>query len=396
MEQTARPPLWTREFMELFLSNFFLFVSFQMLTPTLPAYVQQAGGSDFTVGLSIAMFTVTALFIRPFAGKALDSLERKQVLLVGLGIFILSVMGYYWFCSVAVILLLRAIHGIGWGITTTTYGTLVSDIIPAERRGEGMGYYGLSSNLAMAMAPFVGLWVMADYGFGWLFSISAGMAVFALIIAQFLVYSKPMTAPPQTGGILKRLLEEKALFPSLLVLLLGMTYGGVVTFITLFGREVQIENVGWFFVSFSLMVMLVRPVGGKVFDRKGHPWVLVPGAVFCLSGILLLSVATGNGSLVAAAVCYGAGFGAVQPALMAWTIQRVPVYRRGAANGTFFSAFDLGIGIGAMLLGAVAEVVGYAAMYRISSVALLLFMVIYGVYLLKNKSQQINEGSTDS
>lgn len=390
------PPLWTRAFIEIFLSNFFLFVSFQMLTPTLPAYVQEAGGNDFTVGLSIGMFTITALLIRPFAGKALDSMDRRKILIFGLVVFILSVAGYYWFSTVALILLLRTVHGIGWGITTTAYGTLASDIIPAERRGEGMGYYGLSTNLAMAMAPFFGLWVMAKYGFGLLFFFSALMVAAALVISQFINCAQPAPSSRQPEGLLKKLVEKKAMFPSLLVMLLGVTYGGIVTFITLFGRETHIENVGWFFVSFSIMVMVVRPLGGKLFDRKGHLWVLIPGVLACLAGLILLSYTNSNVSLIIAAIFYGIGFGGAQPALMAWTIQRVPVYRRGAANGTFFSAFDLGIGVGSMLLGAVAELTGYAVMYRFSAIALLLFMAIYGIYVIQKKEYETDEVQQDS
>ncbi|WP_312111514.1 MFS transporter [Brevibacillus reuszeri] len=120
--------------------------------------------------LVISLFTVSALLVRPFTGKALDTIGRKPVLLLGLAIFLLAVSGYYWMVSVALVLAIRFIHGIGWGIVTTTYGTIASDIIPPERSGEGMGYFGMFSNLAMAFGPFVGLWVSQNWGYGWLFA----------------------------------------------------------------------------------------------------------------------------------------------------------------------------------------------------------------------------------
>ncbi|TCP57606.1 putative MFS family arabinose efflux permease [Tumebacillus sp. BK434] len=381
------PPLWTKDFFATAVSNLFLFLGFQMLIPTLPVYVSSMGGDETQIGLVIGIFTISALLIRPFAGQWLDTMGRRKILLAGLLIYILSVIGYAFAAAVTLVLLLRVVHGLGWGMTTTSYGTIVADIIPPKRRGEGMGYYGLSGNLAMALAPLLGIWVMEEYGFGWVFGISTGLAVLALLLTQLITIAPPVKreaagkAPAKKEG----LFERKAFFPSFLVLFLAISYGGIVSFITLFAQEAGIANVGWFFLANAAMVMLVRPFSGVLFDRKGHQWVLLPGAVFTAAGLLLLSYTHSVAMLIAAAVCYGIGFGAIQPSLQAWTINRVPPHRRGAANGTYFSAFDLGIGAGAMLLGAVAKVTSYALMYRLSVLLVVGYVLAYVVYMLRER-----------
>lgn len=389
-------PLWTKEFVILALSNFMLFVAFQMLIPTLPVYITDKGGDQLAVGLVVSLFTVSALLVRPFTGKALDSMGRQPVLLGGLAIFLLAVSGYYWMASVALVLALRFVHGIGWGIVTTTYGTIVSDIIPGERRGEGMGYFGMFANLAMALGPLIGLWVSQTWGYGWLFGISGALTALAMVLSRLVKIKGPIGSTQANAGGLSGLFEKKAMFPSLLNLLIGVIYGGIVSFITLFGKEVGIANVGLYFLFNAISLMLIRPFSGKLFDRKGPVWVLLPGGIIIGAGLITLSYSTTEIGLIAAAILFGIGAGAVQPSLQAWTIQRVEPSRRGAATGTFFSAFDLGIGGGAMLLGAVAKETGFALMYRYSLVVLVLYLLIYVIYMIRQSKKATSSPETVS
>ncbi|MEI7025351.1 MFS transporter [Paenibacillus sp. y28] len=386
-----KAPLWTSRFILLTLSNTLLFFGFQMLLPTLPVFVSEHGGSSTEVGLVIGVLTLAAILIRPFSGMALDSLGRRLILNIGLLITLLAMGGFYAAASVGFVLLLRFVHGIGWGISTTTFGVIASDMIPDHRRGEGMGYFGLGTTLAMALGPFLGLELLKAYGFGPLFLCVFGSTLLSFVCVQFAAGSEPARAAiaglrqEPAASLGSRLVDRQALFPSLLVLLLGVTYGGIVGFITLFGREAGLASIGWFFLINALSVFLVRPISGKLFDQKGHVWVLLPGALFSIIGLLLLSLTASQGMLIAAAFLYGIGLGAIQPSIQAWIINRTPPSRRGAANATYFSAFDLGIGGGGMLLGIVAEQTSYALMYRYSIFFMLVFVVIYGVYILKGK-----------
>lgn len=390
-EKENKTPLWTKDFTLTTLSNFFLFFSFQMLIPTLPAYTEKAGGDAFDVGWVIGIFTIAALLTRPFAGKALDTISRRTVLLIGLWIFLLALFSYNFAVSVMLILAIRFIQGIGWGITTTSFGTIISDIIPPKRRGEGMGYYGLSSTLAMATAPMIGIKIMYDKGFTELFIFGTILVLITIIISHFIKYPKVDKAKIENREInIKDLFEKRALLPSILILLFSITYGGIVTFITLYGKEVNIENVGWFFTANALMILISRPIAGRIFDRKGPKWPLLFGGVSSAIGLILLSYTTNVYMLVLSAIFYGMGFGTVQSSLQAWNINRVTPDRRGAATGTYFSGFDLGIGTGSILLGFVSRATSYSTMYRISIMFIVAYILLYIFYLVKYKDNSEN------
>ncbi|MBL0385672.1 MFS transporter [Tumebacillus sp. ITR2] len=359
-----------------------------MLLPTLPSFVSQHGGTDAQVGLVIGILTLAAVIARLFVGPLIDSLGKKIILIVGNVILLISMGSYYWAASVAFVLGIRFLHGLGWGTTTTSYGALASDIIPASRRGEGLGYFGLGSTLAMALGPFTGIWVMKSYGFDWLFVVTFLSTLLSLVLPLFVSVKKgPAPAQPvsESSSLLSRMVEPKALFPAFLVLLLGVTYGGVVSFITLFGTEAGIANVGWFFLVNALSVFIVRPISGRIFDKRGHFWVLFPGAFFSMIGLLVLSYATTTPLLMVAALFYGIGFGSIQPSIQAWTVNRVAPNRRGVANATFYNGFDLGLGGGGMLLGMIAASTSYALMYRVSIVLMVIYLVVYLLYRYKQK-----------
>ncbi|WCN37142.1 MFS transporter [Aneurinibacillus uraniidurans] len=385
-----KEPLWTKNFILLSLSNFFLFMGFQMLLPTLPVFVSEHGGNGTEVGLVIALLTLSAIIIRFFTGVALETMNR-HVMFAGAGIMTLLAMGgYYVATTVFAVLVLRFVHGVGWGISTTTYGAVASDIIPAARRGEGMGYFGLGSTLAMALGPFIGIWLMRDYGFNSLFICTFVSTLLSFGLTPFISIPYPERGIVKQSftSLLARLVERQALFPSFLALLLGVTYGGIVSFITLFGKEAGIANVGWFFLVNAASIFVIRPISGKIFDKKGHYWVLLPGAVCSILGLFLLSSATSTLLLIIAAIFYGAGFGAIQPSLQAWVINRVAPARRGAANATFYNAFDLGIGGGGLILGAIAERVNYAHMYRYSILLLVVYIAVYMAYVMKRTEKK--------
>ena len=169
-------------------------------------------------------------------------------------------------------------------------------------------------------------------------------------------------------------------------------YGGIGSFITLFATEVGIADISLFFLFNALAIAVTRPFSGRLYDTKGHTFVIIPGVIITFTGIILLSYTTTIPSLIIAAACYGSGFGAIQPALQAWMIDRVAPHRRGVATATFFSAFDLGIGAGAIIFGFIAHFTNYATVYRYSSLLLIAFLFIYITSLRKQKQRdKINE-----
>src|SRR5690625_3885663 len=169
-----RDKIWTRDFILICLANFFIFLGFQMTLPTIPLFVEYLGGNDRLIGIVVGIFTFSALLIRPWAGHALETKGRRFIYLLGLAIFVISVGSYMFVASLFFLFAMRIIQGAGWGLSTTAGGTVATDLIPPKRRGEGMGYFGLSGNMALAFGPALGLSLAGVISFSKLFLICAG------------------------------------------------------------------------------------------------------------------------------------------------------------------------------------------------------------------------------
>lgn len=356
-----RQPLWTREFILIMMANLFVFLGFQMLLPTLPMFVtEKLGGQETIAGTVIGVFTVSSVLIRPFAGRFVDSYGRRTVYLFGLIVFLLCVLAYNWVPTILILLMIRFVHGFGWGVSTTASSTIASDVIPRPRLGEGMGYYGMTSTIAMAIAPLAGLALVSGGTFTSLFAVSAVFTALAFGLALLLRNTEVRGQPAGPKG---SLFERSALLATFIVFFLAMTYGAVVSFIPIYAAQSGVTNVGPFFTVFAITLFVIRSVTGRVADKKGFTVVIVPGLAAVMAAMFTLYQANSLWLFLLAGVFYGLGFGAVQPALQAMAVRNVQPLRRGAANATFLTGFDLGIGTGSIMWGAVAEFSGFSVMY---------------------------------
>jgi MFS family permease len=374
-KSSEQQPIWTKDFLLITSANLFLFLGFQMLLPVLPVYAASLGGSEASAGLVIGVFTISAVLIRPFAGRWLDQYGRKGVYLLGLSLFVLSIFAYRWTATIPLLLILRFIHGFGWGASSTSTGTIATDKIPKTRMGEGMGFFGLTNSLSMALAPAFGLSIMSNMGFHAVFNYSILFGLIAFIISLFIRYEKPS---PKVQAAKPSFFEKTAVFPGAIIFFVAMTYGAVVTFIALYAEQRGIKNIGFFFTVYAIALMISRPFFGRLADHKGHSIAVLPGMVGVLVTMLCLFFAQSLTTYLFAAFIYGLGFGAIQPSLQAMAVDNVPSFRRGAANGTFMTGFDLGIGAGSVISGTIAEITGYQLIYLLAllpaTVALLLFL----------------------
>ncbi|CAH0346445.1 MFS transporter [Bacillus sp. CECT 9360] len=376
--------IWTRDFVLIVLANFFIFLGFQMTLPTIPLFVEQIGGSDQLIGVVVGIFMFSALLIRPYAGHALETKGRAFVYLIGLGIFVVSVGVFGFATSIILLFIVRIIQGVGWGFSTTASGTIATDLIPAHRRGEGMGYYGLSGNLALAFGPSLGLALSGVLNFKELFLICGGLGLAALLLSSTVRYKKVEKAAQETVTVKWDFYEKSALQPSVLLFFITVTFGGIATFLPLYAAQRDIPGIQWYFLLYALALMLTRTFAGKLYDTKGHRAVFIPGALLILVAMVLLAWLPNSGILYTAAILYGLGFGSIQPALQAWSIEQAPRHRRGMANATFFSFFDLGVGIGAIAFGQIGHYFGYSSIYITSAISVFIAMIYYLSLLRKN------------
>ncbi|WP_099360631.1 MFS transporter [Fredinandcohnia onubensis] len=381
---TTTEKIWTRDFTLICISNFFIFLGFQMTLPTIPLFVEHLGGNEQLIGLVVGIFTFSALLIRPFAGHQLEIRGRRFVYLLGLAIFVLSVGTYGIISSLLFLFLFRMVQGIGWGFSTTASGTIATDLIPAKRRGEGMGYFGLFGNIALAFGPSLGLTLAGTISYTKLFSICAILGLVALILSSRIHYKKiePVKEKPRKWDFY----EETALPPSILLFFITVSFGGIAAFLPLYTVQKGISGIEWYFLLFAVALMISRTFAGRLYDLKGHRAVFAPGAFSIVLAMLLLAWLPSSLVLYIAAFIYGLGFGALQPALQAWAVQTAPDNRKGMANATFFSSFDLGVGIGAIAFGQIAYLLGYQSIYIASAISVLISILLYFTWIGKNNT----------
>lgn len=369
--------IFTKDFILILFANFFVFLGFQMTLPTIPIFVNELGGSDQVIGLIVGIFTFSALLFRPYAGKALETKGRAAVFLFGLALFVLSVGTFGFITAMAYLIVMRIIQGIGWGFSTTAAGTIATDLIPPERRGEGMGYFGLSGNLALAFGPALGLTLADKISFALLFSICAFFGLVAFVLASRVKYKKTVTPETQTKVARFDVLEKTAVNPSVLLFFITLTFGGITSFLPLYAEVKDVGGIQYYFITYAAFLMISRIFAGKIYDKRGDIYVIPPGVILIFIAMLLLSWLPSTMMMLIAGALYGLGFGMVQPALQAWAVDKAPMNRKGMANATFFSFFDLGVGVGAMVFGQLAFIFNYGVIYKVSAGSVLIALFIY-------------------
>lgn len=388
--------LWNRDFIGVCLSSFFVFITFYILTATLPRLVsEQMNGSQQQVGWVMTVFIIAAVIFRPLAGRWLDLVGRKKVVVISLLLFLAVTAAYFTvYSSFIFLLLLRFIHGVSFGVATTANGTIAADLIPEKRKGEGMGYYALSMNLAMALGPFVGLVLVEQTNFTVLFAVISLFAVFALISGVNIRLPKPAVSDTAAVAATNKqhwtqFVEPGALPISLIALLLAFAYSGVLTFIPNYAEEIGMPGMASsFFVVYALMIIVSRPFTGKLFDRLPDQFVIYPALLLYVIGLILLSQANGPLIFLISAAVIGLGFGTLFPCMQTIAVRNAAVHRRGLATSTFLLCFDTGVGLGSFILGSVASATHERNMYMLSAAVVALAGLAY-FFLLRSRERKL-------
>ncbi|MBP3040797.1 MFS transporter [Bacillaceae bacterium Marseille-Q3522] len=387
--QHKKDKIWTQDFILICAANFFIFLGFQMTLPTIPLFVKHLGGSDQLIGLVVGVFTFSALLIRPNAGHALETKGRRFVYLTGLAIFVIAVGSYGFLPSILLLFVMRMVQGVGWGYSTTASGTIATDLIPAKKRGQGMGYFGLTASIALAFGPSLGLALAGTLTFIQLFLVCALLGLTALLLSSRIHYKKVEENEHKAVALKWDIYEKSALRPSILLFFITIPFGGIASFLPLYAVEKGVEGIQIYFLIYAAALMFTRTFAGRLYDKKGHGAVFIPGTIMIVTAMLLLSWLPNATVLFFAAFCYGIGFGCVHPALQAWSVEKAPPSRRGMANATFFSFFDLGVGIGAILFGQIAHWSGYYFIYISASISVMISVLLYLFFLWRIRKTKL-------
>lgn len=382
------PALWTRDFVFITAMNVLLFVGMQTQLSALPVYLRQLSGSDATVGLCIALGTVSALIARPLAGYAADRFGRAPILFFGLILMMAALFSYSWVPVVWVVILIRSVNGFGWGVATTLSNTVATDVIPESRLGEGMGFFSLSQSVSMALAPAIGLSIMAAFGYRNMTFFAVALLLVACAPAALVKYC-PVKRTPEKKTFVP--FEKSAVRPALVMLFVGIPLGATLSFSALYGIELGIGNGALFLTCFAISMLVTRPVAGRLIDRFGFHKIIYPGFFAYILSMALLAAADSTIGFLLVALLQGLAYGMTQNGLQTMSLKYVSPLRRGAANATFFTGFDFGIGAGNMIAGLLASSIGYANMYLMMIVPLTIGSVLY--YLLIGRTKQYSDSN---
>lgn len=387
---STKAKLWTKDFMIISSANFFLYLVFYLLLVTIAVYaVEEFNVSESEAGLVTGNFIIGTLIGRLFIGRLITSIGNKRMLTIGLILFILTSLLYFVDFGIGFLFATRFLHGIALGMASTATGTIVAEIIPTERKGEGISYYSMSVTLATAIGPFIGLFMSQHTTFQSIFLFCLILGVISLILTWFTTIPtvlKPKNKAKNSKLKLSDFIEPKAFPIALVVFIVSVGYASVLSFINFYAIEINlVEAASLFFVIYAVAILVSRPFTGRLMDRKGANSVMYPTFIFFGGGLLLLSTVEHGISLLIAGVLIGLGYGNMQSAAQAIAIKVTPPDRVGLATSTYYIFLDAGLGFGPYLIGLLIPLTGYRNLYLLLGIVILATTILY--YFLHGRYQ---------
>jgi MFS family permease len=376
--------IWTKDFLCVSFSSFFMFMTFYMLMSALPIYIVDVlHGKESQIGLVTTLFLVSSIISRPFIGKWVDEFGRRKLLYISLFIFTVASTLYIGIHSLFVLLILRFFHGFGFGMSTTVLGTVAADLIPARRRGEGISYFGMFMNLAMVIGPFIGILIISKYDSTVFFIACACCSAIAFLFSSRIKVPHIQVMKKQGEKRKFRwsdILETSALRIAIITGVLSFAYSGIISFISVYAKEVgSVDDASYFFAIYAFMLVVARPFAGRLFDSKGAPFIMYPGIGLYMIGMVLLSFANSTPLFLLSGGIIGLGYGALVPCLQTLIVGPAAEHRRGVATSTFYAFYDIGVAIGSLLLGYVSMYTNYQTMYLVSVIFIVIAAFLFHV-----------------
>lgn len=365
-------------------ANFALFFAFYLLTPLLPLYLHETfGATKDVIGFVLSGYTLVALLFRPFSGFLVDTFPRKTVLLVAFSMFAIFFAGYLVATSLLLFTILRTLHGGPFGAVTVANSTVAIDVLPSSRRNEGIGYYGLSNNLAMAISPTFALFIYTQtHNFQLLFWLSFAIATFGLVVDSTIKMDKPR----QTSAVqrpmtisLDRFFLKKGWLIGVNMIFFGFCFGVLSNYLAIYGKQVlhMTGGTGTWFMLCAVGLMLSRLQGGKALRQGRLTHNAAEGMVISLIGYTLFIAIPNHIGYYGSAILIGLGNGHLWPAFQNMIINVAHHHERGTANSTILVSWDVGMGLGILVGGVIAELFSYTAAFWTVAIVNLIGVVLY-------------------
>lgn len=383
-------PIWTKNFINLSVSTFFIFTVFYALLTFIPIYVMaDLGGSAAQGGLAVSVFLVSAIIVRFFAGMILEKFGKRKILILSVLMFAASTILYVGIDDFMPLLALRFFHGIWFSLVTTVAGAIAADIIPPERRGEGLGYYGIAMNLAIVAGPFIVLSLQPFAAARVIFLILSGIIVIGFFCAFLVeIADEQQSAPKEKRKLtLNDFLEKKSMPIASVGFLISFAYASIVSFISVYAESLGlIQAASFFFVVYAIAMLVVRPITGRVFDAYGPNVVIIPSCIIFAIGLFSLANTGSAWMLLFSGALIGLGYGTLLPSFQSLAIEAADKHRSGYATGTFFAFYDFGLASGSASLGIFAGMLGYSNLYIFLGIFVLLITFYYSWVMKGHKA----------
>ncbi|WP_075618662.1 MFS transporter [Paenisporosarcina indica] len=386
-----KKPIFTKDFINISVSNFFIFIAFYGFLTMFPLYVLDLPGGTVTqAGLATTIFLLSVIIVRPFSGMILEKFGRKRMLVISMTAFAVSTFSYMITDDITILLILRFIHGISFSIATTVTLSIAADLVPPERRGEGLGYFGMSMNLAMVAGPFLALTLQPIISYTLIFLIFGVITVIGMVCSLLVQVTEEVVPLNMEKRKLSwsDLFEKKAIAISTVGMLVAFSYASIMSFISVYGQSLDMVQVAsFFFVVFAAAMIVSRPITGRLFDSMGPNIVIIPSLIIYAFGLYILSITTSPSMFLIAGALVGLGYGTLLPSFQTLALQASPNKRSAYATATFFTLYDSGLAAGSFVLGIVAGAFGYSDVYLFIAIFVVLVTIYYKVIIRKPTSK---------
>ena len=393
IENQLNPPqgqtkIWNKMFISIFFTNMALNLGQQMSNSLLAKYADSLGAPAYQIGMLMSMFAITALLFKIVSAPAMDTYNRKYLVMGAMAIMATAYFGFSMSKTIPSLMVFRMLQGIGNAFANVCCLAMVAEALPKDKFGTGMGYYSLAQVVSQALGPTIGLTLVSLVGYNTTYAINGCVMLSAVVVAMQIKIDFKRTKKLKIS--LNNIIAKEALVPASVLFFMSMGFTTIGSFLIVFaGRQGVNSNIGLFFTVYALTLMFTRPTVGKLTDKYGLVKVAIPAIFFTGFSFFLISISTSLPMFLLAAFVNAFGYGACQPALQSLTMKSVTKERRGAGSSTNFVGMDLGTLVGPTLAGTSAQSFGYESMWRFMIIPLVIGISL--VFIFRGRIASIEE-----
>lgn len=388
--------LFNTGFITITTINFIVFLIYYcFVVITAKFATSELGANPAQAGFAAGIYIIGTLIARLYIGKKLELIGRKQMLRFGAIIYLITTIAYLISTNIIILDTVRFLNGFAYGTISTAANAIVTAYIPKSRNGEGINYYGLSTSLAAAIGPFIGILLLPIVGFKSVIILAIVLSVLVTVACYlFPVQNIELTDDHKkllNSWSLNTFIEYKVLFISIVAFLIGLSYSSVLGFLSIYADNLGLSTAGaFFFVVYALIITFTRPFAGQIFDAKGENAVMYPSFIFLAIGLLTLSFTTSSSVLLLSGALIGLGYGTFMSNGQAVCLKLVDSSKVSIALSTYFIGLDLGLGFGPYALGTVHSFLSYSGIYVLCAVLTVAVAILYAIFYKGKDAKAIN------